>query len=318
MPVSHRKRRATAKDFSGVFEKLRRLRETGGSRAQEYEIQEPEPIYIEVNEDEYQKHLRESEQDNFIEDDDGKANLFAEDDLGKAYSDESDYDNSPMDGKRKRSKELEDEADVVRPNARLNSFFQRAAATQFSKPKTTKPTADETAFLSNLLKDLDDDTEDQDLTINQMGVIMMDLENDKCQNNLACAENVKNHYTDYAHLNDSASTLLEVSNSENNVSANDKQVDKEFDHDNGCRILWTDSYEKQGNEHLFDDTEYQDLAVDQMDVMMMDFENDNYQNNLDLENDKYQTNLDLENNKYQKNSDLENEKYQKNLVCAEN
>ncbi|CAG8743344.1 12675_t:CDS:2, partial [Gigaspora rosea] len=106
-----RKRRAIGRDFSGVFEKIRRLRETGGSRAQEYEIQEPEPIYIEVDEDEYQEHLKEREQDNFIEDDDGKANLFAEDDLGKEYSEESDYDDRPMDGKRKRIKELGDEAE---------------------------------------------------------------------------------------------------------------------------------------------------------------------------------------------------------------
>ncbi|CAG8521750.1 12867_t:CDS:10, partial [Dentiscutata heterogama] len=316
MPVSQRKRRATGRDFSGVFEKIRRLRETGGSRAQEYEIQEPEPIYIEVDEEEYQEHLKEREKDNFIEDDDGKANLFAEDDLGKEYSDESDYDDRSMDGKGKKNQKFEDEAEV-RPNARLNSFFQRAAATQNSKPKIIKSTEEETAFLSDLLKDLDDDSDEQDdsdlykpLAADQTDVMMMvkNLDDDtEGQDNLDSYEPLVSDQTDVimtvndldddtekqdnsdlydplvvdqmdeimtvkdldddtekqdnsdlydpliADQTDVIMMDLENDKDQSNldISSNDQQVDKEFDHGNGCRMFWIDAYEKQGNVHLF-------------------------------------------------------------------
>ncbi|CAG8796981.1 8459_t:CDS:10, partial [Gigaspora margarita] len=264
-----RKRRAIGRDFSGVFEKIRRLRETGGSRAQEYEIQEPEPIYIEVDEEEYQEHLKEREQDNFIEDDDGKANLFAEDDLGKEYSEESDYDDRPMDGKRKRIKELGDEAEV-RPNARLNSFFQRAAATQLSKPKIIKSTAEETAFLSGLLKDLDDDSDEQDssdlyepLAADQTDVMMMvkNLDGDtKGQDNLDSCKSLISDQTDVIMM---VKDLDDDTEKQDNSDLYDPLVADQTDVIMMVKDL-DDDTEKQDNSDLYDP-----LVADQTDVLMM-------------------------------------------------
>ncbi|CAG8559948.1 13104_t:CDS:10 [Acaulospora morrowiae] len=173
MSVHLQKRRATVKDTS-TFDTLRRLRETGGSRLMEYEVKEEDAIYIEVNEEEYQSHIREELKTNdFIEDDDGKAHLYAEDDLGKEYSEESelesDYDESPTkDGKRKRTRKIEEKSsNLVKPEQRINNFFQRAA-TQLLKPKTVKTTEEERAFMTSLLQELDDETGDQDLDVMQI------------------------------------------------------------------------------------------------------------------------------------------------------
>ncbi|CAG8512731.1 4847_t:CDS:10, partial [Acaulospora colombiana] len=144
-------------------------------------IKEEGEIYIEVNEEEYQSRIREELKTNgFIEDDDGKAYLYAEDDLGKEYSEgseselECDYDESlTKDGKRKRTRtrKMADEksSDLVRPEQRINSFFQRAA-TQLLKPKMVKTTEEERTFMENLLQELDDETGDQDLDITRIPI----------------------------------------------------------------------------------------------------------------------------------------------------
>ncbi|CAG8474984.1 7713_t:CDS:10 [Funneliformis mosseae] len=140
-----------------ALETLRRLREEGGSRLQEYEIQEPSIIYDEVTEEIYQSEVKKVTE--MVVNDDGTQYITEElDDLGQKYTDDSEYEDDPADGKRKR-KSLENITDV-KPNTTINNYFLRAAiSSKMTKPKNTKSTKEESEFMSDLLQGIVDKQE---------------------------------------------------------------------------------------------------------------------------------------------------------------
>ncbi|CAB4492189.1 unnamed protein product [Rhizophagus irregularis] len=154
------KRRAVAKSNLAALQTLRRLRQEGGSRLQEYEVQEPEVIYDEVTEEIYQSEVKKVTE--MVVNDDGTRYITEElDDLGQKYADESEYEEDPIDEKRKR-KGSENQNDA-KPNTTINNYFLRAAiSNKLTKHRSTKSTKEESEFMSDLLQRLDDEDEDDE------------------------------------------------------------------------------------------------------------------------------------------------------------
>ncbi|GBB91734.1 hypothetical protein RclHR1_01910018 [Rhizophagus clarus] len=155
------KRRAVAKSSNlAALQTLRRLRQEGGSRLQEYEVHEPEVIYDEVSEEIYQSEVKKVTE--MVVNDDGTQYITEElDDLGQKYADESEYEDDPMDEKRKR-KGSENQTDA-KPNTTINNYFLRAAiSNKLTKHRSTKSTKEESEFMSDLLQRLDDEDENDE------------------------------------------------------------------------------------------------------------------------------------------------------------
>ncbi|CAG8477126.1 10329_t:CDS:2, partial [Diversispora eburnea] len=268
MPKPLTKRRARVRDTS-TFETLRRLRQTGGSRLQEYEIKQDEDIYEEVNEETYQNFLNEEiKKNNFIEDDDGTGQQYINDDLGKEYSSDSesgsDYDETLQE---------DGQSCQIRSDQKINAFFQRALL----KPKTVKTTAEETEFMSCLLQDLDNDVGDSELDLfqipndnnnnnnNNREKNRISKKNNDNNNNYNSTQSINNtdnnnfEYMDFQGWDDDMSDL-EFSNVVTTINGNDAKRNHEIDKGNKdinqdtIRMYWIDAYEKQGIVYLFGKT----------------------------------------------------------------
>ncbi|KAI9698598.1 MAG: DNA-directed DNA polymerase alpha catalytic subunit pol1 [Bogoriella megaspora] len=141
---------------------LRALRAAGKTRLDSYQVEEEEQLYEEVDEEGYKKVVRSRlDQDDFVVDDNGEG--YADDGREDWHNERRPYYDSESEeelprpgkigGKRKREEDREKKDKV---NNGINKYFNTNAAGAASKPKA-KPvkTADDDAFMANLLGDVD-------------------------------------------------------------------------------------------------------------------------------------------------------------------
>ncbi|KAL1842844.1 hypothetical protein VTJ49DRAFT_4011 [Mycothermus thermophilus] len=141
------------------FAKLRALKQTGKKVFDEYEVEEPDNLYEEVDEDQYKKIVRDRlNQDDFVVDDNGEG--YADDgreewDRVHTYDYESDEE-LPVRGKDKKSKKQRDDEQAKRDaNDRdISAYFTKGAVKPQPKPKVIK-TEEDDKFLADLLGEVD-------------------------------------------------------------------------------------------------------------------------------------------------------------------
>ncbi|KAG0199110.1 DNA-directed DNA polymerase alpha catalytic subunit pol1 [Mortierella sp. GBA30] len=159
------KRRATEKTATSSIAQLkaaRAAREAGISRIHQYEVEEAEDLYDEVDDDRVNKRLRQ-DHDDFVEDDDGRGYAYDdEEDEREMYSDEYYEDDIPSKGSKKNGKGKNvaaKDAPKPKPSENIRDAFMKAEA----RPKVQKstmnkqPTADD-GYLSSLLDGLEEPT----------------------------------------------------------------------------------------------------------------------------------------------------------------
>ncbi|KAI9655019.1 MAG: DNA-directed DNA polymerase alpha catalytic subunit pol1 [Alyxoria varia] len=138
---------------------LRALRASGKTRLSTYEVEDATNLYDEVNEEDYKKVVRNRlDRDDFVVDDNGRG--YADDgredwneQQGLYDSDSQSEDELPARGKaakRKREEETENQKQV---DEGISKYFNANMRTAASKPKPIA-TADDTAFMQNLLGDV--------------------------------------------------------------------------------------------------------------------------------------------------------------------
>ncbi|CAH1769756.1 7757_t:CDS:2, partial [Entrophospora sp. SA101] len=204
-------KRENKKPKSTSYETLRRLREQGGSRLDEYELKE-EVLYDLVSEAEYQARLQiEREGNDFIIDDDG--NAFIDDETDEE-TDDSQYDDSPQTGDKKTEK--------IKP---VNAFFQRVAAVTEQKSTVVESNEKESNFMSKLFEDLENDMEDVEFNVKEIDNNRLDMEILKI--------NIENSYS-------LQSENIEI---DMNVSNNNDCFQETAQIANCLKIFWIDAYE---------------------------------------------------------------------------
>ncbi|KAI5296791.1 DNA-directed DNA polymerase alpha catalytic subunit pol1, partial [Ascosphaera atra] len=142
------------------LEELRKLRASGKKRLSTYEVEEEGDIYDEVDEDNYKRIVRRRlDQDDFVTGDDdlGYADDGREEwDVEDPYSDDDDDDvDVPSGGKAAKRKREEEEKKKEQMNNGIQKYFNRGAAVAAQKPKPTVTTAEDEAFLADLLAEVD-------------------------------------------------------------------------------------------------------------------------------------------------------------------
>ncbi|KAF9923095.1 DNA polymerase alpha catalytic subunit [Linnemannia zychae] len=150
------KRRAVEKSVSSSIAQLRAARaarESGISRIHQYEVEEAENIYDEVD-DRLIKRLRQ-DHDDFVEDDDGRGYTYDDEDEREYYSDEYPEEMSSK-GSKKNGKSVPAAKDAPKPKAKENirDAFMKAGA----QPRVHKPTrkkVDDDDFMAALLQEVD-------------------------------------------------------------------------------------------------------------------------------------------------------------------
>ncbi|KAG0300532.1 DNA-directed DNA polymerase alpha catalytic subunit pol1 [Dissophora globulifera] len=157
------KRRATERTGSSAIAQLKAARaakEAGVSRIHQYEVDEPETLYDEVDDDRLNKRLRQ-DHDDFVEDDDGRGYAYddEEEDEQGFYSDEYSEGELPAKGSKKNSKgKSSARMDAPKPKAKENimdAFMRAESRPKMPRPTTSKQTADDDGFLASLLQDMD-------------------------------------------------------------------------------------------------------------------------------------------------------------------
>ncbi|KAL2271912.1 hypothetical protein VTJ83DRAFT_1283 [Remersonia thermophila] len=141
------------------FAKLRALKQSGKKVFDEYEVEEPDNLYEEVDEDQYKKIVRDRlNQDDFVVDDNGEG--YADDgreewDRVHTYDDESDEE-LPVRSKDKKSKQQREDEQAKRDaNDRdISAYFTKGAVKPQPKPKVIK-TEEDDKFLADLLGEVD-------------------------------------------------------------------------------------------------------------------------------------------------------------------
>ncbi|KAF9116488.1 DNA polymerase alpha catalytic subunit [Mortierella sp. AM989] len=153
------KRRATEQGgaSSGIaqLKAARAAKAAGISRIQQYQPEEPEAMYVEIDDDGVNKRIRQDHND-FVVDDDGRGYVNDDDDEPETYSDGYSDENIPSKGSKNNGKK-KNLKDAPKPKAKENimSAFMRAEAlTKTSKPATTKSSSEGSGYLDSLLQGL--------------------------------------------------------------------------------------------------------------------------------------------------------------------
>ncbi|KAG0267938.1 DNA-directed DNA polymerase alpha catalytic subunit pol1 [Linnemannia exigua] len=154
------KRRAADKSISSPIAQLRAARaarESGISRIHQYEVEEADVLYDEVDDDRVSKRLRQ-DHDDFVEDDDGRGYIYDDDEEREYYSDEYPEERS-VKGSKKNGKGTAAAKDAPKPKAKENirdAFMKAGAQPRVNKPVVSKTTVDDDEFMAALLQDMDD------------------------------------------------------------------------------------------------------------------------------------------------------------------
>ncbi|KAF2453281.1 DNA polymerase alpha catalytic subunit A [Lineolata rhizophorae] len=144
-----------------ALQELRRLRDTGRKRIETYEVEEEERLYEEVDEEGYKKVVRKRlDEDDFVVDDNGEG--YADDgreewDDGARYADETESDEEdqqPLKGKAGKRKCEQDRERKDKVKNGINKYFN-ATATASTAPKKRVATAEDAAFMADLLGEID-------------------------------------------------------------------------------------------------------------------------------------------------------------------
>ncbi|KAF9187397.1 DNA-directed DNA polymerase alpha catalytic subunit pol1 [Haplosporangium sp. Z 767] len=162
--MSGRTKRRSERNNSALDElrAARAAREAGISRIHQYEVEEPEIIYDEVDDDRIKKRLRQ-DHDNFVEDDDGRGYAYEDDDEERElYSDEYYEDDIPSKGSKKNSKGKSVAKDVPKPKAKENirdAFMRVESRPKVPRATTHNKPAASDDFMASLLQSVDESTE---------------------------------------------------------------------------------------------------------------------------------------------------------------
>ncbi|KAF9209565.1 DNA-directed DNA polymerase alpha catalytic subunit pol1 [Haplosporangium sp. Z 27] len=134
----------------------RAARESGISRIHQYEVEEAEAIYDEVDDDRLNKRLRE-DHDDFVEDDDGRGYVYDDDEDRERYSDEVSDEDLPVKGSKKngKGKHALKEAPKVKAKENIMDALMRAKElTKVARPTVSKPVIEDDGYLDSLLDGL--------------------------------------------------------------------------------------------------------------------------------------------------------------------
>ncbi|KAI5852981.1 hypothetical protein DFP73DRAFT_534741 [Morchella snyderi] len=143
------------------FAELRELKKSGKTRLSTYEVEEEEDLYVEVDEDEYKKVVRDRlEQDDFVVDDNGEGYIDnGMDDWGDegrregSYDEESD-EGATKKGKGKSAKKRGDEAKrKMERDKDITKYFSSASIMPSVRPKKPIATEEDTDFMNSLLEE---------------------------------------------------------------------------------------------------------------------------------------------------------------------
>ncbi|KAI1317643.1 DNA-directed DNA polymerase alpha catalytic subunit pol1 [Mortierella claussenii] len=155
------KRRATERSTASGLAQLRAAKaakESGVSRIHQYEVDEPETLYDEIDDDRLNKRLRQ-DHDDFVEDDDGRGYVYDDDeDEQGSYSDEFSDGGVPNKGSKKNGKGKGAAKDVQKPKAKENimdAFMRAETRPKTVKPAITKPSAADDGFMASLLQGME-------------------------------------------------------------------------------------------------------------------------------------------------------------------
>ncbi|KAF9155077.1 DNA-directed DNA polymerase alpha catalytic subunit pol1 [Linnemannia schmuckeri] len=204
------KRRAADKSVSSPIAQLRAARaarESGISRIHQYEVEEPEVLYDEVDDDRVSKRLRQDHND-FVEDDDGSGYTFDDDDEERVYYSDEYPEERTSKGSKKNGKGSAAAKDVLKPKAKENirdAFMKAGTQPRLNKPVVSKKTTDDDDFMAALLQDMDNGvkttpTKKVRALISKLGPLKIkDEEVDEPPRNLAS----KVQETDYDGFDDS-------------------------------------------------------------------------------------------------------------------
>ncbi|KAG9067392.1 DNA-directed DNA polymerase alpha catalytic subunit pol1 [Linnemannia hyalina] len=161
---SRTKRRAADKSVSSPLAKLRAARaarESGISRIHQYEVEEAEVIYDEVDDDDrVSKRLRQ-EHDDFVDDDDGSGYAYDDEDEERVYYSDEYPEERTGKGSKKNGKGSAPAKDVPKPKAKENirdAFMKAGAQPRVNKPVVSKRTTDDDDFMAALLQGMDPGT----------------------------------------------------------------------------------------------------------------------------------------------------------------
>ncbi|RUO96935.1 DNA polymerase alpha subunit p180 N terminal-domain-containing protein, partial [Jimgerdemannia flammicorona] len=176
--ATRKKRRSTEKNTSDKFAELRELKRKGVSRLATYKVKEEEDIYETVNEEDYQAIVKgRLQEDDFVVDDDGSGyidNGLEDWDREAGDSDDDDDDEVNVAGRpkkkgdKKHKRRKKDDAEKVKPNGQINSFFKRGAAANVGVAKKITNTATDNDFMTDLLKDLENEAPQPILTTSSL------------------------------------------------------------------------------------------------------------------------------------------------------
>ncbi|EPE06167.1 dna polymerase alpha catalytic [Ophiostoma piceae UAMH 11346] len=149
-----------ARDRRSKFESLRALRKSGKTAFDEYEINENNALYEEVDENQYKTIVRDRlNQDDFVVDDNGEG--YADDgreewDRAHVYESDSGDDGLARGKNRKSSKKTreDDQAGRDAQDRGIAEYFTKSAVNTQPKSKVIK-TEDDNLFMNNLLGEME-------------------------------------------------------------------------------------------------------------------------------------------------------------------
>ncbi|KAF9933576.1 DNA-directed DNA polymerase alpha catalytic subunit pol1 [Mortierella alpina] len=156
------KRRAAEKSVNSSIAQLRAAKaakEAGISRIHQYEVEDPEDLYDEVDDERVNKRLRQ-DHDDFVEDDDGRGYAYDDDeDEREMYSDEYEHEIVGKGSKKNGKGKGAADKDAPKPKAKENirdAFMKAEARPKIQKAAPSKQKAADDGFLSSLLDSIEE------------------------------------------------------------------------------------------------------------------------------------------------------------------
>ncbi|KAH7045436.1 DNA polymerase family B-domain-containing protein [Linnemannia elongata] len=158
------KRRAADKSASSPLAQLRAARaarESGISRIHQYEVEDPEVLYDEVDDDDrVSKRLRQDHA-NFVDDDDGSGYAYDEEEDERAYYSDEYPEERAGKGSKKNGKGSAPAKDDPKPKAKENirdAFMKAGAQPRVNKPVASNKPTDHDDFMADILQGMGDGT----------------------------------------------------------------------------------------------------------------------------------------------------------------
>ncbi|KAF9175853.1 DNA polymerase alpha catalytic subunit [Mortierella sp. AD011] len=156
---SRTKRKATERGSAiAKFKAAKAAKESGISRIHQYEVEDAEDIYEEINDDNLHRRLQE-DHDDFVEDDDGRGYAYEDEGERERYSDEFSDGEMPNRGSKKNGKSKHTTKEVPKPSAKENikdAFMRAEVRTKVTRPATSKPVTENSDYLDSLFGLLDE------------------------------------------------------------------------------------------------------------------------------------------------------------------